>query len=218
MRRPVADFLRFTRGERWVHKSTAILMTICLATAAILYVDPLSRITGHRAFVEWIHVIAGIGLPIPFIVGLLSKAFRADAQRLNRFTRTDWRWLRSRTRRRDRLPVGKFNAGQKLNANFQLGGILVMLGTGTIMRFANHWPVYLRTGATFVHDWLAYGLLAVVVGHIVMANRDPDALRGMRTGYVPAAWAKREHAAWAEREHAAWVAREQARAKATDAS
>ncbi|HEY8728751.1 MAG TPA: cytochrome b/b6 domain-containing protein [Acidothermaceae bacterium] len=217
-RRPVADFLRFTRGERWVHKTTAILMGICLMTAAILYIDPLSRITGHRAVVEWVHVIAGIGLPIPFLVGLLSKAFRADAQRLNRFTRTDWRWLRSRTRRRDRLPVGKFNAGQKLNANFQLGGILVMLGTGTIMRFANHWPVYLRTGATFVHDWLAYGLLAVVIGHIVMANRDPDALRGMRTGYVPAAWAKREHAAWAEREHAAWVARERASAKATDAS
>jgi formate dehydrogenase gamma subunit len=201
MRRP-AELLRFTHGERLVHRATATLMGVCLATAAILYIDPLSRVTGHRAFVEWVHVIAGIGLPIPIVLGLLSKAFRADARILNRFTRNDWKWLRRRHRLNGTLPVGKFNAGQKLNANFQLGGILMMLSTGLVMRFANHWPIHLRTGATFVHDWMAYAILAVVVGHIYMANRDPDALRGMRTGYVPPEWAKREHSSWAEREAA----------------
>ena len=60
------------------------------------------------------------------------------------------------------LPIGKFNAGQKLNANFQLGGILMMLSTGLVMRFANHLADPLRTGATFVHDWMAYAILAVV--------------------------------------------------------
>jgi formate dehydrogenase subunit gamma len=172
-------------------------MGICLATAAILYIDVLSQLFGHRAFVEWIHVIAGIGLPIPILFGLLSKAFRADTGRLNRFTRNDWKWLRSRQRRDGRIPVGKFNAGQKLNANFQLGAIFTMLGTGLIMRFANAWPVSLRTGATFVHDWMSYAILAMVLGHIYMANRDPYALRGMRTGYVTTAWARREHKAWA---------------------
>jgi formate dehydrogenase subunit gamma len=198
-RRP-AELLRFTRGERWVHRATAILMGICLATAAILYVDVLSQMFGHRALVEWIHVIAGISLPIPILIGLLSKAFRADAGRLNRFTRNDWKWLRSRQRRDGAIPVGKFNAGQKLNANFQLGAIFMMLGTGVIMRFANAWPVSLRTGATFVHDWMSYAILAMVLGHMYMANRDPHALRGMRTGYVPTSWAKREHKAWAARE------------------
>jgi formate dehydrogenase subunit gamma len=201
MRRP-AELLRFTRGERLVHRATAALMGTCLVTAAILYIDPLSRITGHRAFVEWIHVIAGIGLPVPAIIGLLSKAFRNDARSFNRFTRSDWQWLHRRYRVNGTLPIGKFNAGQKLNANFQLGGILMMLSTGLVMRFANHWPVHLRTGATFVHDWMAYAILAVVVGHIYMANRDPDALRGMRTGYVPPEWAKRHHNTWASREAA----------------
>jgi len=198
--RPSAELLRFTRSERWVHRAVAILMGICLATAAILYIDVLSQLFGHRALVEWIHVIAGICLPIPIIFGLLSKAFRSDAGRLNRFTRNDWKWLRSRQRRDGRIPVGKFNAGQKLNANFQLGAIFMMLGTGLIMRFANFWPVSLRTGATFVHDWMAYAILAMVLGHMYMANRDPHALRGMRTGYVPASWARREHKAWAARE------------------
>ena len=199
-KRPPAELLRFTHGERWVHRATAILMVICLATAGILYVDALSQLFGHRAFVEWIHVIAGIALPVPILFGLLSKAFRADAGRLNRFTSNDWKWLRSRQRRDGRIPVGKFNAGQKLNANFQLGAIFSMLGTGVIMRFANAWPVSLRTGATFVHDWMSYAILAMVLGHIYMANRDPYALRGMRTGYVSTSWAQREHKAWAVRE------------------
>jgi formate dehydrogenase subunit gamma len=214
MRQPV-DLLRFTRGERWVHKATATLMTICLLTAAFLYIDALSQLVGHRAFVEWIHVIAGLALPIPLLIGLGSKAFRSDVKVLNRFSRNDWRWLRSRKRRNGRIPVGKFNAGQKLNANFQLGAILVMMGTGSVMRFANHWPVYLRTGATFVHDWAAYGILAVVLGHIWMANKDPDALRGMRTGYVPSSWAKHEHALWAASERARAKALAAARATAS---
>jgi formate dehydrogenase subunit gamma len=209
MRLP-AELLRFTRGERWVHRTTAILMGICLVTAAFLYIDLLSQLVGRRAIVEWIHVIAGICLPVPALIGIASKAFRADARILNRFTRADWKWLRARYRKDGTLPVGKFNAGQKLNANFQIGAILIMLGTGLVMRFANHWPISYRTGATFVHDWVAYAIFFVVVGHMWMATHDPHALRGMRTGYVPTSWA--------EREHNAWVAREVARTAANPAS
>jgi formate dehydrogenase subunit gamma len=175
-------------------------MGVCLVTAAILYVGALSTLVGRRATVEWIHVIAGICLPIPVLIGLVSKAFRADVRILNRFTQSDWRWFRRQYRRDEALPVGKFNAGQKLNANFQLGAIAMMVSTGLVMRFANHWPISWRTGATFVHDWMAYGILTVVIGHIWMATHDPQALAGMRTGYVPISWAKREHNAWAARE------------------
>lgn len=197
---PPARLRRFTPAERLVHRSIAILLGTCLATAAILYIGPLSTAIGYRAVVEWIHVIAGLSLPVPILVGLVSKAFRDDVGRLNRFTPSDWAWLRRRDRRTAGLPVGKFNAGQKLNANFQLGAILVMLLTGSVMRFANHWPIGWRTGATFVHDWAAYAVAAVVAGHILMAMRDPDALAGMRTGYVPTSWAKHEHPAWTERQ------------------
>ena len=66
------------------------------------------------------------------------------------------------------------------------------------MRYANAWPVVWRTGATFVHDWLAYAVGAVVIGHIWFAYRDPQARKGMRTGWVPLLWAIREHKAWAQ--------------------
>lgn len=196
MPRP-AELLRFAVAERWVHRGTALLMGVCLATAAILYVAPLSQAIGYRAIVEWVHVIAGLSLPVPLIVGLLSKALRDDVRRLNRFTSSDWKWLRSKDFRATRSEIGKFNAGQKLNANFQLGAILVMVLTGSVMRFANHWPINWRTGATFVHDWTAYAILAVVVGHVYLALRDPHALAGMRTGRVPVSWAVKEHELWA---------------------
>jgi cytochrome b subunit of formate dehydrogenase len=51
-------------------------------------------------------------------------------------------------------------------------------------------------GATFVHDWLAFTLAVVVVGHVYMAMNDPIARLGMRTGWVPTSWARREHGAW----------------------
>jgi formate dehydrogenase subunit gamma len=184
-----------------VHGCTAALLAVCVVTAAMLYVGPLSSLVGRRAIVEWVHVIAGIALPAPFLVGLAFGAFRRDVRLLDRFNPTDWLWLRQRLRARNRrygdLPVGKFNAGQKLNANFQLGAMLVMLGTGCVMRFGNGWRIEWRTGATFVHDWLASAIVVIIAGHIAMALRDPDALRGMRTGYVPKKWADEQHRAWA---------------------
>jgi formate dehydrogenase subunit gamma len=202
MRRPT-ELLRFTAAERWVHRSTAVLMGICLLTAAILYLSPLSVLIGRRALVVQLHLLAGLGTPLPLLLGWLSAAVREDVGRLNRFHPADWQWLRSSDRRSGRLPVGKFNAGQKLNAAFTAGAILVMLGSGVLMRYGQHWPLSLRTGATFVHDWLAAAVTVVVVGHLYFALRDTDARRGMRTGRVPAAWADREHGAWAADQYAA---------------
>ena len=115
----------------------------------------------------------------------------------------DGEWLRSRDRRSGRLPVGKFNAGQKLNAAFVAGAIVVQLGSGVIMHWGEHWPLSLRTGATFVHDWLAAAIAVVVLGHLYFALQDRDARRGMRTGLVPADWARREHGGWAAEVEAA---------------
>jgi formate dehydrogenase subunit gamma len=186
---------RFTAAERWTHRSIAVLFFILIATAAVLFIPELSVLVGNRPLMRTVHIAAGVLLPVPIILALLSAAFRADARRLNRFSDADWRWLRSRDR--DRLPSGKFNAGQKLNAAFTLGAVIVMFATGMIMWQNRPFPDDIRTGATFVHDWLTLAIVIVIAGHIWMALRDVEARRGMRTGSVSADWARNHHSDWA---------------------
>ncbi|MCW2847407.1 MAG: formate dehydrogenase [Marmoricola sp.] len=188
---------RFSRSSRWVHWLSAIFMTICILTAAILYNGSIAVLVGHRYLVEQIHVYSGFALPLPLTVGIFNRGYRDDARRLNRFAPQDWAWLRSRARRDGTIEVGKFNAGQKLNASLSAGSIGVLLISGVVMYFTSLAPLPWRSGATFVHDWFALAVGLLVVGHIAMAAKDPHSLTGMRTGRVPLRWARREHAAWA---------------------
>jgi formate dehydrogenase subunit gamma len=193
--------MRFTAAERSIHHVTAALMLVCLVTAGMLYLPALSTVVGHRELVKTVHVWCGFALPVPIVLGLASRAFRADVRRLNRFAPHDWEWLRRGDRRAVRrgrgvLPVGKFNAGQNLNAAFTAGAVLVMLGTGEMLTFPGPWPDRWRTGATFVHDWLFVIIVIVVAGHLWEAFRDPGALGGMLTGRVDREWAARHHPSW----------------------
>jgi formate dehydrogenase subunit gamma len=194
---PGAELPRFSRAVRWVHAAVGTLMLLCIATAAVLYVSPLAVLVGHRDVVELVHVWSGYALPCPRLAGLASGSYRADLRRLDRFGPHDWRWLRSRTRRDGRIPVGKFNAGQKLNGSLSAGSIAVLLLSGSVMYSPGLAPLDWRTGATFVHDWFALAVGLLVMGHVSFAVRDPVALRSLRTGTVPPGWARREHGAWA---------------------
>jgi formate dehydrogenase subunit gamma len=188
---------RFGQSSLWVHGLTATFMIICIGTAAILYNGSIAVLVGHRYLVEQIHVFSGFALPVPLVVGIVSRSYRDDTRRLNRFTARDWAWLRSRNRRDGTIEVGKFNAGQKLNASLSAGSIGVLLLSGCVMYFTRLTPLAWRSGATFVHDWFALAVGLLVVGHVVMAVKDPHAMAGVRTGRVSLRWARREHAAWA---------------------
>ena len=191
------DLERFGPGSRAVHRATAVLGVTCLATAAALYLEPIAELVGRRALVVQIHVWSGLALPVPVLLGWASRAVRSDYRLLNRWTRVDREWLGRRDRRTAGLPVGKFNAGQKLNASLSAGGVLVLLGTGIVLEYGRDWSLNLRIGATFVHDWTSFAFLLLVAGHVWFASRDEDARRGMRTGRVPVGWALQEHPAWA---------------------
>ncbi|MFJ3441897.1 cytochrome b/b6 domain-containing protein [Streptomyces sp. NPDC086081] len=196
-----AEVHRFTPAQRWIHRTTAALMGVCVATAACLYVPQLAELVGRRALVVTLHVWCGVALPVPALAGLASRAFRVDLGRLNRFGPHDRTWLRAVLRRDARhgsRPAGKFNAGQKIYAAWTAGASVVMLATGLMMWLTHLTPLLWRTSATFVHDWLALTLGIVLAGHIGMALADPEARRGMRTGRVSREWADREHPLWRE--------------------
>lgn len=191
--------LRFDRTERWLHAVNAAGVLVLLLTGTTFKVGGIQGLVGHRAVIRQVHVWVGIGLIVPFTVALVGRwgaGLRKDVHRLGRWTGGDWMWLRSRGRAAvDR--VGKFNAAQKLNAVFVAGALPVMLMSGAIMQWHNPFPDRWRTGATFVHDVFWFGLLIAIVGHIMKAVSEPEALRAMyRKGWIRLEWARRHRPGW----------------------
>ncbi|ONH23381.1 formate dehydrogenase [Pseudofrankia asymbiotica] len=109
------EIRRFGTNTRWVHRATAFLFGVCIATAAVLYLPALSILFGRRALVMTVHLYSGLALPIPALLGWLlsqspredgeasrgrrrlggsSGGFRRDAAELNRFGPADGHWLR----------------------------------------------------------------------------------------------------------------------------
>jgi formate dehydrogenase subunit gamma len=192
---------RFNRAERIVHWVTASLFVTLMLTGAALYAGPISTLVGRRDLMRDIHVVAGLALPVPLVIGVVGRwgaALRRDLRRLDRWIPDDRVWLCRRTR--DTARLGKFNPGQKLNATFLGAAILLMLGTGAIMKWFDAFPLSWRTGATFVHDWVALGVWLAVSGHILFAFRDRDALGSMLRGTISARWARARRPRWYEEE------------------
>jgi formate dehydrogenase gamma subunit len=198
--------LRFDRVERAAHWANATLFLVLIGTGAILYIGQLSILVGRRVLIDDIHVYCGLALPVPLLISLAGswgKGLRADLSRFNRWTPDDRRWLRlsfspdpERRAGRTHLSIGKFNAGQKLNAVFVGATIVIMLATGVVMHWFSPWPLSWRTGATFVHEWLAIAVFVVVLGHITYALLNPAALRSMFKGTISRRWAQRHASAW----------------------
>jgi formate dehydrogenase subunit gamma len=194
--------LRFDRIERAVHWTTAALFLTLMATGAVLYIGDLAALVGRRNVVKYVHVYSGLALPVPFIVGFVLRRgaqLRADVGTLARWTPEDRRWLHRRTR--PRAQIGKFNPGQKLNATFLGAAMLVMLASGSIMFWFEFFSNDLRTGATFVHDWFAFGIWLSIIGHVAFAFSDRAALHAMLHGPVPDSWAIAKRPRWYDEQH-----------------
>lgn len=197
---------RFDRVERAVHWANAAWFAVLVVTGAALYFSPLIALVGRRELVERIHFYVGVSLPVPLLLALSGswgQALRADIRRLNRWSESDRRWLRSFLHGREQrqqasteLRLGKFNAGQKLNAAFVVGGGLVMLATGVILRWYRPFPLSWRAGATFVHNWLALFFVIVIIGHVLMAVTHRESLASMFVGRVRRSWARHHAPAW----------------------
>jgi formate dehydrogenase subunit gamma len=197
--------LRFDAVERICHWATAALFAILMTTALPLYFVQFESLVGRRALMADIHTWAGVALPVPLILSLVGPwgaRLRHDLRRVNLWTAAELRWLRTLGRLSLEAP-DKFNPGQKLNALFTGGVIVVMLATGSILKWYRFFPLNWRTGATFVHDVLALGIFLVVTGHVAFALKHREALRSMLSGRVTAAWARRHASGWVDEERAA---------------
>jgi formate dehydrogenase subunit gamma len=195
---PGTRIRRFDRVERSAHWVNAALFGIVMLTGSVLYIGQLSAMVGNREIVRTVHVYCGLAIPVAFLIAYLprwGRAMRVDFGRINRWTRDDKRWFRTLGRDHD-VRIGKFNAGQKANAAYVVAAALIMVATGSIMKWFEPFPIDIRTGATFVHDWFAFFIWISVIGHLWFAFADGEALHGMRQGTVTARWAKAKRPAW----------------------
>jgi formate dehydrogenase subunit gamma len=193
-----AFLIRFDKVERLTHWSTAALFTILILTGLALYFPSVGSLVGRRHLVAQIHLWTGVALPVPVLLALVGpwgSRFRQDVRRINLWTRREIRWLRTLGRAGGPI-VDKFNPGQKLNAIFIAGTIVVMFATGFVLEWFGFFPLGWRTGATFVHDVFALAVSVVIVGHVLFAVTHRDALRSMFKGSVTENWARTHASVW----------------------
>ena len=174
------------------------MMLTLIVTGAILYLPTLALRVGHRGLVENIHVITGLCLLGPLVLGVAGpwrRQLLADLRRIDRWGPGDFDWFRSLARRR-RLPRDKFNGGQKIEAAFLGAAMAAALVTGVIMRFAPSSWVTWATGATLVHDALFFAIVVAVLAHVAFALSKPDQFLSMFTGRIPRTWAKTHAESW----------------------
>lgn len=189
--------IRFDRTERILHWVTAAAVLVAVATGAALYVRPLAIAIGRREFVKDVHVIAGFASVLPFVVAMAgpwSRGLRRDVSRFANWHDDDLAWFRRS--RRAGTETGKFNGGQKLNAVLMSSALVVLLATGSVMKWFGPFPLEWRTGATFVHDYVSFGLWVLIPAHVLKAAVTRGAVASMWTGGVPRADAEARPRWW----------------------
>ncbi|MGA7833871.1 MAG: cytochrome b/b6 domain-containing protein, partial [Acidimicrobiales bacterium] len=189
-RKSTVTLLRFDAVQRTAHWTNALLFGILMFTAIPLYFGSFFGIVFQRHVIEEIHLWTGLMLPVPLAasaVGPWGRRLREDFRRFRFWTRPEILWMK--TLGRSKLDADKYNPGQKANALFVTGAIAIMFVTGYILQWFRFFPVSWRTGATITHDFFAFAIFAVVVGHVVMAVTHRDALVSMFRGTVSEEWA-----------------------------
>jgi formate dehydrogenase subunit gamma len=190
---------RFSRTERLLHWANALGFFVLLGSGLILYLPSLAVQVGRRPLIKDIHFWSGIGwvtvLALIVLLGARHGLLRT-ARELDSFDRDDLRWLRGK-----RVPQGRFNAGQKINATltaaftvlFFVSGLLLWLGErDTAFRFAS---------TVVLHDGLMYVSLVLLTGHLYLSLIHPatrHSLRGMTVGSVDEDWARWHHPRWVD--------------------
>ena len=191
------------RALHWVHATGFLAM---LATGLVLYLPALSELVARRNLVKNLHLLAAVVWALALLLVLLlgdRRRLRADWRELESFDADDRRWLRGR-----RVPQGRFNAGQKLNALVTAAFAVLFVVSGFFLWLGERDHRFLLDGTGTVHELLTLASVGLLAGHLYLAVIHPStrhALRGITLGDVREDWAREHHAKWVE----ASLAREQ---------
>ena len=184
------------RALHWVHASGFLAM---LATGLILYLPALSEAVARRNLVKNVHLLAAVLWVLALALVLLlgdRRRLAADWREIETIDRDDRRWLRGR-----RVPQGRFNAGQKVNALLSASFALLFVISGFFLWLGERDHRFLFDGTGTVHESLTLASVGLLAGHLYLAVIQPTtrhALRGMTLGEVREDWAREHHRKWVE--------------------
>jgi formate dehydrogenase subunit gamma len=201
--RTPARVLRFTASERAFHWLIAVAFFVLLLSGLLMGKNG----TLHNVLYT-VHLASGGVL----VRGLALIVLRGNRRALSQTRRDlstldalDRQWLArvpaAVVKHSPETAAGRFNAGQKLDFILVtvLFAVLFVSGIGLIITGSH--PVNPVFKAA--HVVAAYTALVLVAGHLYMALINPStrpALRGMISGQVDAAWARRYHTRPGDRE------------------
>ncbi|MDX6548632.1 MAG: formate dehydrogenase subunit gamma [Gaiellales bacterium] len=184
---------RFARSERAAHWLLAAAFFTMLLSGGMVphhYVWTNTALDVH------------VGAAIVLVVGLLAltlpgRALKRTARQLSTLDADDRAWLSPARllHGKPAPPVGRFNAGQKMNARLSALGLGGLYATGISLLVTRHFPV------SGLHGPFAFLTGALVAGHIFMAVLNPStrhAMRGMTLGSVNRDWAIHHFPRWVE--------------------
>jgi formate dehydrogenase subunit gamma len=189
---------RFTRTERAAHWFVVAMFAAILLSGTQM---------PHRWDADQPVVDVHVGGAAILVAGMALLLWRADRRsliatgvQLATTEPGDGDWLRGVPERlrsgAPAPPVGRFNAGQKMNARLAALGFAVLYATGLALLLVGRG---LPQGP--LHTLTTVALVGLLSGHVFMAVFNPGtrhALRGMTLGQVDREWAEHHHPLWVE--------------------
>jgi formate dehydrogenase gamma subunit len=191
---------RFSRSERALHWVIAVTVIPMILSGLALGIN----IWHPEVFVIHIGSLFALLAAVLLVVVLGNRQELGRLWRqLRRFDDSDWEWLEAAPRSLvggPVPPVGRFNAGQKLNGVLMPLLLAVSTVTGLYLWAGQVHHLVTRIDVLGgLHNLAAIGIIALVSGHLYMAVLNPGtrhALRGITAGDVDREWAVHHHALW----------------------
>ncbi len=198
---------RFTPFERAAHWANAIAFVALAISGTVMAFGRffLLPVMGATLFgwltygLKNIHNFAGPLFAVSLLIVFLT--FVKD----NFWRRADTVWVKrgGGLLKKEHVPAGRFNAGEKLVFWF---GVLALgatvIGSGLVLNHLIPGMTYLRGDmqiAHMIHNSAAALMMAMFIGHIYLGTIGmKDAYKAMRTGYVDENWARAHHDLWAD--------------------
>ena len=199
MAKYIARYAASDRVNHWI----VALCFILLSLSGLAFFHPafffLADVLGGPVWARILHPFIGVVLFVAFI-GLSLRVWKD-----NKITRVDIAWLKrigeviNNKDGPNHLPIGKYNAGQKLMFWAMVGSVALLLLSGVVIwrsYFAFYFPITVVRIALVVHMLAAVTGIIALITHVYAAIWIQGTFRAMTRGTVDAEWAKHHHPEW----------------------